>query len=77
MSDDADDAAEDFRAATELIERYGDGAALVAANHVSTARERGEVASHHRWSRILVMIEKLQRAPMGADGGGSDPEASA
>ncbi len=62
MSDSTDDFADDFRAATQFIERYRGGAALVVANHVSTSRERGEVASQHRWSRILAMIEKLQHA---------------
>jgi hypothetical protein len=56
MSEDSDD----FQAAIQLIEQHGDGAALVAANRVSTACERGEMASLRRWSRILAMVERIQ-----------------
>jgi hypothetical protein len=59
MSEDSDD----FQAATQLIERHGEGAALVASDRVRTMRERGDTAGLRRWSRILAMIEKLQRAP--------------
>jgi hypothetical protein len=58
----------------QLIERCGEGAALVAANHVSTSRERGEAASLRRWSRILSMIEKLQHASGKGDEEEADPD---
>lgn len=59
MSEDSDD----FRAASQLVERHGEGAVLVASNRVSTMRERGDLAGLRCWSRILAMIERLQREP--------------
>jgi hypothetical protein len=54
------DESETYKAALDLIERHGESAASVAANHLARAQEQGDAGGERSWSRILRIIESLQ-----------------
>ena len=48
-------------AAWELIERCGNAASLVAANHVETLRKRGDTESYAAWVRIVELVTEYRK----------------
>ncbi len=58
-----------YRAATIIIERYGETARLHATTCADAMREAGDPDAHAMWKRILRAVEELQR--MEAKSGGA------
>jgi triphosphoribosyl-dephospho-CoA synthetase len=54
-----------FRAATLLIDKHGDDAALRAAQRADELLEDGDVDGTVVWRRIIDAIEELQRGRRG------------
>ena len=51
-----------WRAASFLLEQYGERARLAATQHSEWLLQSGDVGGHMLWTRIIRAIEELGRA---------------
>ncbi len=50
-----------FRAANQLVKRYGQDAELEAAMRADAMLEAGDIEGQRVWKRILKAVDELQR----------------
>ena len=55
-----------YRAANILVKRYGEDAALEAAQRADVMLERGEMDGYALWKNIVRAVEEVQRTQLGA-----------
>jgi hypothetical protein len=53
-----------WRAASFLLERYGQDAQTAAMQHSQWLLQSGDVSGHMLWSRVIRAIQELGRAGM-------------
>ncbi len=55
-----------YRAANILVKRYGEEAALEAAQRADVMLERGEMDGYALWKSIVRAVEEVQRTQLAA-----------
>jgi hypothetical protein len=56
-----------WRAANLMVERHGDGAALVAAQRADEMLAQGDTEGQLVWKHILTAVNELQRTKIAAN----------
>jgi hypothetical protein len=52
-----------YRTANVLVKRYGEDAALEAAQRADTMLEKGSLDGQRVWKRVLAAVKEIQREP--------------